>query len=205
VIKEKYLVGRNWVYTAQLYQASLKTPGETRTLGQGIWEIGIAEGVRKGLFGLGELENDQPICRYFKEEPSISLAEDEILIRADVCEAQRAAQAGQTTFPPVSSVQPPTGADQYASGVNVPFTPPAFPPSPQPFPPTHTSGGLTQLSFNFVVPKGKVSSLMGVLNFLQSRYSSIEIALKVDGGQLSEQEYEDKVKEAFRQMGIEVE
>jgi hypothetical protein len=63
----------------------------------------------------------------------------------------------------------------------------------------------TLLNFNFVVPKGKVSSLMGVLNFLQNRYNRIEISLHVADGQLSEQEYEDKIKEAFRQMGIDIE
>jgi hypothetical protein len=45
---------------------------------------------------------------------------------------------------------------------------------------------------------------MGVLNYLQSRYNKLQIMVNVDGGQLTEQEYEDKVKEAFRQMGIEI-
>ncbi len=204
VIKEKFLQGRDWVYTAQLYQASLKTPGETRALSQGIWEAGIAEGVRKGLFGLGELENDQPICRYFKEEPSISLAEDEILLRADICEAQRIAQSGQTMFTPGQTGATATGGVQNGGPAAPPTTQGGSTGQMQIFPPTHTTGGRTQLSFNFVVPKGKVASLMGVLNYLQTRYSTIELALKVDGGELTEQEYEDKVKEAFRQMGIEI-
>ena len=72
------------------------------------------------------------------------------------------------------------------------------------FPPTRTEDGLTQLSLNFVIPKGKVASLMGVLNFLQSRYNRVEISLNLAEGQLTEQEYEDKIKEAFRQMGIDI-
>jgi len=32
----------------------------------------------------------------------------------------------------------------------------------------------------------------------------MEVALSVEDGQLSEQDYEDKIKEAFRQMGVEV-
>ena len=71
-------------------------------------------------------------------------------------------------------------------------------------PATPTAGKYQQLHFNFVVPKGKVSSLMGVLNFLQSCYNRLELSVNVGEGQLSEQEYEDKVKEAFRQMGIEI-
>ena len=49
-----------------------------------------------------------------------------------------------------------------------------------------------------------MSNLMGVLNFLQSRFGRIQMSLRVDEGQLSEQEYEDKIKEAFRQMGIDI-
>jgi hypothetical protein len=65
--------------------------------------------------------------------------------------------------------------------------------------------GLKQLSFNFTVPMGKVANLMGVLNYLQSKYEHMDISLHLDRGQMTEQEYEDKVKEAFRQMGIDIE
>jgi len=33
----------------------------------------------------------------------------------------------------------------------------------------------------------------------------MDVSLHLDKGQMSEQEYEDKVKEAFRQMGIDIE
>ncbi len=200
MIKERFLQGRDWVLTSQLYQASLKTPGEARTVRQGVWETGIAEGVRKGLFGLGELENEKPIYRYFKEEPSLSFAEDEILIRAEVCEAQRAAQAEQVVFRPPQETTTSTLIHETGQGETPAAMPLTVPTTP--FPPPHTV--LTQLSFNFVVPKGKVSNLMGVLNFLQSRYNRVEISLNLAEGQLSEQEYEDKIKEAFRQMGVDI-
>ncbi len=61
------------------------------------------------------------------------------------------------------------------------------------------------LTLRLTVPKGKVASLMGVMNLLQSRFSSMQVTLHVEGGQLSEQEYEDKVMETFRQMGVDVE
>jgi len=195
VIKEKYLKDRDYVSTSQLYQASLKTPGEARAVNQNAWDTSIAEGVRKGLFGLGELKEDQPVCNYFKEESSTSFSDNEILIKADVCEAQLAARGEQTVFTPGQ-------------------TPTSHPAGETPTPPLFgTSGGTTvtpttgkyqQLNLNFVVPKGKVSNLMGVLNYLQSRYNTLELSLKVGDGHLTEQEYEDKVKEAFRQMGIEI-
>jgi hypothetical protein len=195
VIKEKYLKGRDYVSTDQLYQASLKTPGEPRATSQNAWDNGIAEGVRHGIFGLGELKDGQPVCRYFREECSLSFGDNEILIKAEICEAQRRAQEGQVTFTPGQTV----------SGQPVSETPVSRTASQPPLSPTApVAGKYQQLHFNFVVPKGKVSSLMGVLNFLQSRYNRVEISLNLGDGQLSEQEFEDKVKEAFRQMGIEI-
>jgi len=44
----------------------------------------------------------------------------------------------------------------------------------------------------------------GVLNFLQSRYNRLDLSVNVGEGQITEQEYGDKVKGAFRQMGIEI-
>lgn len=195
VIREKYLKDRDWVSTSQLYQASLKTPGEARAASQSAWEAGIAEGVRKGLFGLGEVEGDQPVCRYFKEEPSISFTDDEILVKAEVCEVQRAAQAGQVIYPPEQATPgQPIGEPSQAQISGQPTLAPATP----------ATGKYQQLRFSFVVPKGKVSSLMGVFNYLQSRFNRLELSVSVDEGQLTDQEYEDKVKEAFRQMGIDI-
>jgi glutamyl/glutaminyl-tRNA synthetase len=43
---------------------------------------------------------------------------------------------------------------------------------------------------------------MGVLNYLQSKFEEMEISLRLDKGELTEQELEDKIKEALRQLGI---
>ncbi len=46
---------------------------------------------------------------------------------------------------------------------------------------------------------------MGVMNLLQSKFNTLEIQLNAKDGSISPQDYEDKIKEAFRQLGIEVE
>ncbi len=195
LIKEKFLRDRDYVSTEQLYQASLTTPGEARAP-RSVWENGIIEGVRKGIFGLGELQGQEPVCRYYQEEPSVSFAEDEILIKAEVCQAQRVAQQGQVAFMP--------GQSQMGQPVSEP-RPTSFSGQPATTPSTLDTGKYQQLSFHFEVPKGKLSALMGVLNYLQSKYARMEMTLKLENGSLSEQEMEDKVREAFRQMGIELE
>jgi len=45
---------------------------------------------------------------------------------------------------------------------------------------------------------------MGVMNLLQHKFDRLDIVLSAEDGEISEQEYEDKIQEAFRQLGIEV-
>ena len=199
VIKERYLKERDYVLTEQLFQSGLRTPGEPRPTSSNIWELGIAEGVNHGLFGVGELEDDKPLYRYFHEEPSISFMGNEILITAEICEAQRAEKEGKVIYPPGRD-KPPGGI---GDGGEEPYLKPSGEGGDTPQRPH--AGEMTTLQLSFDLPKGKVASLLGVLNFLQSRYNRMEMSLKVDDGSISEQEYEDKIREAFRQMGVDIE
>jgi len=199
VIKERYLREQQYVLTEQLVQAGLRTPGEARVVSQHAWQESIAEGVRQGLFGLGSLEDGQPVCRYFKEDPFVGLAGSEVIIRAEVCLAQREAEAARTTYQPseevgrpvqepgLTSVSGATGGTDVEEGRHVPIL--------------HKR----RFRLRFTVPKGKVAGLMGVMNLLQHKFNRLEVVLAVDDGEISEQEYEDKIQEAFQQLGIEVE
>ena len=181
VIKERYLKTDESVSTEQLYQSSAKTPGEARVLDQG-WESGIREGVEQGLFGLGELEAGKPVCRYFKKRPSsIAFSGSEVIIREDICIAQEE----------VEEEKPPD-------------RPPDWPPPPPP-PPPPPIDGRDSVRLKFSIPKGKVSGLMGVMNLLQSNFDNLQIELLATKGQMSNQDYEDKIKEAFVQLGIDPE
>jgi len=199
VIKERYLRDQAYVLTEQLAQAGLRTPGETRVVSEAAWEQGIAEGVRQGLFGLGSLEHDQPVCHYFREEPFVGLAGSEVIIPAETCQAQRAAQreaeAARTIYePPVGEdvAVEEVGAGETPSGVGVEVV--------KHVPILHKR----RVRLRFTVPKGKVSGLMGVMNLLQHKFGRLDVTLSAEQGEISEQEYEDKIQEAFRQLGIEV-
>ena len=190
LLKEKYLRDKEWVPTDQLYQSSLKTPGEPRPISKLALEQGLAEGVRMGMFGLGELEDDKPVCRYFRREPSVAFSGSEVIISETLCreheEEEEASKAGREPYPPISTTPPlvPTGKIEDTLA-----------------PPKHVRD---VIHVKFQVPKGKVSSVMGVMNLLQSKFDNLEIELIADGGEISEQDYEDKIKEAFRQLGIEI-
>jgi hypothetical protein len=181
VIREKYLANKDSVETEAMYQSMLKTPGETRPVGRAVLEKGIQEGVQNGLFGLGTLEEGAPRCRAFKEIPAVALTSHEILISEKIC----LEQTKQTEKPtPIQSMQ--------ASGEI------EIEPAPQ-----KKEAGRTRVSFSFIVPKGKVAPLMGVMNYLQSRFETLSMDVRAEGGALTDQEYDDKVMEAFRQAGIE--
>ncbi|GEM_PF-2487117 len=155
--------------------------------------------MRGGIFGLGELADGQPRCLFFGEEPSISLSSGEILISAELCQAQRAAAKTEaSTYVPTPDGQ---------GGTTSVRDPEPGPPPPGPV--GAAVGGTSplpaargHLSLTFSVPKGKVSGLMGVMNLLQQRFNRMDITIAVADGHLSDQDYEDKVREAFRQLGI---
>ncbi len=46
---------------------------------------------------------------------------------------------------------------------------------------------------------------MGVMNLLQSKFETLGVEFTARDGAISEQDYEDKIKEAFRQIGIRLE
>lgn len=198
VIKERYLSSRDFVETRQLAESGSRTPGEMLAVNRQVWVDGIAEGVRQGLFGLGELdEQGQPRCLYFKEPPTVGLAGREIIMRAEVCQAQRDAQAAQIVYaPPDKNAQmiletaQRTSSGAIADVLSVESKP---------------TQSYSQLTLKFEVKPGKVSNLMSLLNYLVSKYRSVAISLNLADGSLTEQELEEKVKETFRQIGIDLE
>ncbi len=65
--------------------------------------------------------------------------------------------------------------------------------------------GRNRLQLRFSVPRGKVAGLMGMISFLHEKFATLKLTLLAGEGQISKQEYEDKIKETFRQLGIETE
>lgn len=187
VIKEKYLSDKEFVFTEQLYQASLKTAGEKRPVSKSVVEKGISEGVGLGIFGLGEFKDGKPLCRFFKEKAPVALSGSEIIIEETLCRSQKEREtiAGINTqiYPALGPTMPDNV--QIKDGKGVPSV-----------------SKRDKIHLKFQIPKGKVSSIMGVINFLQSRFSTVEIELIAEDGELPEQDYEDKILEAFRQLGI---
>ena len=197
VLKERYLNNNDEVSTQQLYQSSTKTPGGLRVVNRSVWESGIAEGVKRGVFGLGDVQEGKPVCRYFKESPPpLSFTENEVIISAEICVNQRTErEGGQSGAGTVGSAC--TGG-----GGSTNSTRTIEPPRPQPTPTPPSPDSRTYVQLEFTLPQGKVSSLMGMMNLLQSKFDTLKIQLTATDGEISEQDYDDKIKEALDQLKI---
>jgi len=187
LLRERYLGTNDYVSTEQLFQSSAKTPGSLRIISKSVWETGIREGVEKGMFGLGELQDGEPDCLYFKERPgSIAFAGNEVIIRDTVCIRLKETKPDDEQPPPDP-------------------VPPRPDPVPKPPDPEPKPDGRNNVQLKFNIPKGKVSGIMGVMNLLQAKFDNLQIELSATGGQISNQEYEDKIREAFVQLEIDLE
>jgi hypothetical protein len=189
IIKEKYLKERDFVNLRQLRDAMSKTPGERRVVNSGVLEDSIRQGVKQGLFGLGEVkESGNLVCQFFKEDPVISFGETESLIKDAVCAAQRDGTGKELVAPTVE------GTIDSLGGVGQTD---AFPPA--------IGRIMKDVELRFRIPRGKVSQIMGVMNYLQSKFQTLDLELKAKDGSLSEEEYSSKIREALRQLGVRLE
>jgi hypothetical protein len=187
VLREKYLGEKDYVYTEQLYQSALKTPGEKRPTSKSVLENAITEGVHAGLFALGERVEEELRCHYFKETPSVALSGSEVILKPELCQEERHTETETTTSEAPRRKAPEASHQQQVEtqGESVAVR--------------------ERVTMKFRVPKGKVSSLMGVMNLLQSKFENLYIEINATEGAITEQDYEDKIKETFRQLGIKAE
>lgn len=80
-IRSRYLRGRAYLSTADLYRSILTTPGEPRLARRAALAESIQMGVEAGIFGIGRLEGGTPRCRQFLERAPVTLEGDEVIVR----------------------------------------------------------------------------------------------------------------------------
>lgn len=186
IIKELYLKDQNFVKMLQIYDSMLKTPGDRRTIGADVIVDSIRKGVKGGVFGLGELQPDGTVvCRFFKEDPLIASIETEVLMKESVCEAQR--KAGEEGGEGEGEGEGAGQGEGQEEGAG-----------------RQEARLLKELELKFRIPRGKIAQLMGVMNYLQSKFQSLEIEINAKEGSITENEYTDKIKEAMKQLGIDL-
>ncbi len=198
VIQTKYLKDKETLSLSQLITMFYRTPGEPRPSNKDVIIEAIKNGVREGYFGLGYFVNNQLECKYFKEVIlEIDLSSELLIINKKICEQKQIKEPEQPPIhtPPSSKTSGVTttstekGKEVTDNGIE----PPVFPDK------------LTSIYLSFEIPKGKSSSLLQIINFLSLKFDKIELTIKTTNGEITTQEYEMKVKEGLRQLGIDVE
>ena len=187
VIKEKYLIDKDWVETKKLMETFWKTPGEIRIISSEAFKKSIEEGVEKGLFGLGFIENEAPVCKYFKEKTLPEFSDNEILIKPELCVKKEIKEIKEEE-------------EEYKPG-------PKIPPKTEKEKIPELSKGYKKLYFKLNVPKGKLADVVRIIHYLSSLFNDVKVSIEItaQNGKISISEYENKIEEAFYQAGINVE
>jgi len=182
LIKSQYLGENESVDTDQIYETMLRTPGERRPVSKQVLENAIKDGVLKGEFGLGEIENGNLVCKYFgsDQHPVVSFDPGEKIMQARLCRPE----PEDTEKPkPEPIIQDPGGSD----GGSQPD-----PSDPQP--------RITRLSYEFSVPEGAVNHTGAMFLNIAEKFRRFRLAVKAEDGEMTRQDVEN-LKEALRQMG----
>jgi hypothetical protein len=181
-IELKYLGDKDFVKVQLIYESMLKTPGERRLVSNASLKESILQGVKNGLFGVGELKEDgqSVTCKYFKEDAIIESDENQVIIKRTICEAQKGTVSGVTPPPPDKDKEEGRGEKP---SIDLPVS------------------GRSRLVLKFDIPRGKVSQIMGMMHFLQSKFAKLKVTIDASEGSITESEYESKIKETLRQLG----
>ena len=220
-LKEKYLKDRDWVETKNILESFFKTAGEIRIISDEVLRDCIKEGVKKGLFGIGEIEDGSPVCRYFKTEILPALVEEEILIKAELCEKpeEKISDEGfqsyitkihqSKTIEDIGKIREEIAKYTLSSEQKEKLENhirkkeeelrSIHPPLP--------GEKYQKISLILRVPTGKLSDIARMIPYFKTKFSQLDIKVEISAqdGEIEISDYEDKIKEAINQAGVTIE
>ena len=191
VLAGKYLKENRHAKTKQIYESLLRTPGEERPNNREAVAFGIREGVKQGVFGLGTIFDEEIKCTYFPGDltAEVSFEENEVIIDQKECAAIKTRlERSQQTERTETGRRDESAKEEGRTTV----TPPSVTEIPE-------------IQISISVPRGQVSQIMGLMNFLQQKYQSLNIQISAADGLMSDGELADHVKETLKQLGLDPE
>ncbi len=186
-LKAHYLKDQKYVETANLYESMLRTPGERRPIHKNVVERAIIDGVSKGEFGIGELENDIPKPKFFKKETQVSFEPGEIILQASLCEAEPeyvCSECGHKT----------TSQEELEEHSKIHISPEG---GGKVSPPDDL---IHNLDFGFTVPEGQINNVSQMLLKIASHYKDLKLKVEASDGKMTKHDL-DLIKETLRQIG----
>lgn len=173
VLKNEYLKDKKFAKTTAMYESMLSTRGNRRPTNKEVIENSLIRGIQDGIFGLGELVDDAPSLKYFKVEPSIAFAENEVIIHDSICMKQ------MSNFETTEETEPGT--------------------EPEIQPPPSSGDLILSLNFGFEIPEGKMTDVWGILRLINEKFKTIVLEIKAKEGSITKADIE-KIREALKQM-----
>jgi len=221
-LKEKYLKDRNYVETKNILESLFKTPGEIRVVSDEVLKDCIKTGIKQGLFGVGDIENEKPICRHFKKEFSPEIVDGEILIKAELCLLDTKGGISDEVFQlyikkirqsqtiellnkvteEISSYNLSTSQREIIEGeikrkrdelVEVTQLP--------------HGEKYQEINLKLNVPTGKLSDIVRMIPYLKTKFNQVKVKVEISAqeGEITISDYEDKIMETINQSNMIIE
>ncbi len=207
VIKDRYLSEKEFIEIKNLYETLLKTPGELRITSEKSFIDGIKEGVENGLFGFGYLENDKPTCKTIKKTPKIDFNNNEIIIKANLCQEETDKETYQETYQDKELIQDDKNETKDLKKIPTLFTDINKKERKEETTVITKTNIKEKINLKLDVPPGKLSIIARILNYLKEKFKEcdVEVLIKASKGEITKSEYEDKIIEALTQEEIKFE
>jgi len=200
-LKEKYLREKAYVETKNILDSFYKTPGEVRIKDKSVLVNALRDGVKQGIFGLGYLENGEPVCRYIKTDVEPYFEEKEVIINPELCVESREEISLKTKEEIAIEFIKPTlpefekkeivKKEGLVEGIKRQVLLPK----------------ISKLLLKLNITPGKFSSIVKTINLISEKFESVDIKIEISAkhGEMLKSEYEDKIIETIKQLGLEIE
>lgn len=209
-IENKYLKDKDYVEIKSILESFYKTPGEIRIANDDVFKECIKEGVKNGTFGVGRIKDGKPVCEYFKNLLAYQrrlaqledFSEDEIIIKPELCETKTEEEkSGQT-----SQLQELSRGEKQEDVLKTEAKTDEKSKLESQYEVTERQY-YRRIHLKLQVPFGKLSDVAAMLRNLNNKFKQLSVRVEIDvqDGNISISEYEDKVLEALKQAGIDVE
>lgn len=186
-LKNHYLKDHEYVETANLYESMLRTPGERRPIHKTVIESAIIDGVQKGEFGIGELENGVPKLKLFKKPSQVSFEPGEILLKASLCEEDLEYVCDKCGHKASTNEDLNSHYESHVISVGEKTD--------------GTSDDLIKnLNFGFTIPEGQINNISQMLLKIALHYKDLKLKIEASDGKMTKHDL-DLIKETLRQIG----
>lgn len=141
---------------------------------------------------LGYLKDGICECKSFKESVSPKLLDNEIIIKPELCVREASSKLKKeeivyTPEPQVSEKDTEVKEEETAFEEDI--------------------KEYTRINLKLNVPKGQMSNIVKVVNYLNSLFNECKVKVEITAknGKIKATDFENRIEEALRQAGIEVE